>query len=143
MSFEDKVRKKFGKVSKHDKKILQEMSPKADLIIYDELKPPKESEPVEDYDDLPGYKEWCEASETKRFYYFTKLGKVHRGSAKKMFTDLKQTVKTIKVVDAFAKESKYAPKAADIANLMEELKNGTILKPVGSYTDEELKVKNE
>ena len=63
-------------------------------------KPPKIKENVNklDLDDIPGYKEWCNSSETKRFYYYTKIGSVHRGSSEKMVKDLEIKQKEIKDV---------------------------------------------
>ena len=75
-------------------------------VKIEELKQPKsiaiKKVPEEvfsiDLDNLPGYKEWYEASETKRFYYFTKLGKVHRGSKEVMFKDLAKVQDQLKIV---------------------------------------------
>lgn len=76
------------------------------LIEIEDLKPPKPpnvpkiKENIKDMgmNDIPGYWEWCNSSETKRHYYFTKLGRVHRGSSKKMVKDLEIKQKEIKDV---------------------------------------------
>ena len=63
-------------------------------------KPPKTNENIKsmDLDNIPGYREWCNSSETKRFYYYTKIGSVHRGSSEKMVKDLEIKQKEIKDV---------------------------------------------
>ena len=68
-----------------------------------------------DFNNLPGYKEWCNSSETKRFYYFTKIGKVHRGTKERMFWDLSKTEEQLEIV-------KTIPKYMDYKNVMKELK---------------------
>lgn len=73
---------------------------------FEDLKPPrapvvpKTTENIKnmDLDGIPGYWEWINSSETKRFYYFTKRGKVHRGSSEKIVKDLEIKQKEIKDV---------------------------------------------
>lgn len=75
-------------------------------IKIKDLKPPKAPKAPKikenikdlDLDEIPGYWEWCNSSETKRFYYYTKIGSVHRGSSKKMVKDLEIKQKEIKDV---------------------------------------------
>jgi len=97
MSLTDKI-KKFDEIPKVE-----------NIQKIEDLKPPKppraprvpktnKNIKAMDLDNIPGYKEWCNSSETKRFYYFTKLGKVHRGSSEKMVKDLEIKQKEIKDV---------------------------------------------
>lgn len=63
-------------------------------------KPPKIKDSIVDLDldDIPGYRKWCNSLETKRFYYYTKMGSVHRGTSKKMVKDLEIKQKEIEDV---------------------------------------------
>lgn len=114
MSLEDDIKKAFGIKKPTGEKDSVNLS-KSPLMATEELNTSQmgtDSKPVGlkpppsviDLDNLPGYEDWYQASETKRFYYFTKIGKTHRGSAEKMWVDLKKKQETIQIAETISKE---------------------------------------
>lgn len=103
--------------------LLDKAFPKMKKVAIERLQPPMAPRPPEpihaevDYDNLDGYDDWCKATETKRFYYFTKMGKVHRGSTDTMWTDLKHKEQAIKIVEEYKRGTKK-----DWKECMEEMK---------------------